>query len=555
MHKAAVWLAVLTLLAAVLASRAGALLIVVTFPSLVGDVKQIVCRGDRVVSLVPPSVDPHEYQLKPSDVELLEKADVIVSTGHAPFEKRIAELVEEGVVHARLVVVWRAPGVRLLDNPVTGEPDLHMPIYDPRNYIAFIRYLARILSEANPSCASVYEEKAGAVVERVEGLIARAPRVEGVAVADMPYAVYAVEWLGLRVESLLVPEPGLPTTPPLVEKASRLLSRGAWAVVTEPPVAKPSRLLLELAASHGAPVLRVPSPLANGTIPEKLEYIVSQLGGLRAEHRAVAAVPQWLLWVLVVAAASVAFGSLSVLVAARRLYFMAASLPHSSLLAAALAVPIAFWVGGWIPLWATLLAVAAALVFYALIEKGVDVDVASSVFVSASAAGAVAAMYYVLSRYSLEVSLWAYILGDPLLVTPSDALLALGVAAASLAYTLLTYRENICIGLDPEGSRLAGIKVRLYDAATTVVIAAAAVLLLRIVGFVMEHVLLLLPGAAAATAARGMWRVLAYGVLAAVAAGLSGLALALILGAAPAATIGAVMLAIYVASLAAGRRR
>jgi len=81
------------------------------------------------------------------------------------------------------------------------------------------------------------------------------------------------------------------------------------------------------------------------------------------------------------------------------------------------------------------------------------------------------------------------------------------------------------------------------------------VLLLRIVGFVMEHVLLLLPGAAAATAARGMWRVLAYGVLAAVAAGLSGLALALILGAAPAATIGAVMLAIYVASLAAGRRR
>ncbi len=542
---------VFTLLAAV---GAHALLIVVTFPSLVGDVKQVVCSGDRVVSLVPPSVDPHEYQLKPGDVELLKKADVIVSTGHAPFEKRIEELVREGVVHARLVIIWRAPGVRIIENPVTHQPDLHMPIYDPRNYIAFIRYLAENLASVNPRCANVYLEKAGEVVARVEELIRSAPRLREVAVADMPFVVYAVEWLGVRVEALLVPEPGLPTTPALLENASRLLARGAVAVVTQPPVAKPSRTLLELAARYGARVIYVPSPLSNGTIPEKLEYIVSQLKRHQS-IRAEAVVPQWLLWVTVVAAASVAFGSLSVLVAARRLYFMAASLPHSSLLAAALAVPLAFTIGGWVPLWAALVAVAAALIFYALIEGGVDVDVASSVFVSASAAGAVAAMYYVLTRYSLEVSLWAYILGDPLLVTPGDALLALGVAVAALLYTLLTYRENICIGLDAEGSRLAGIKVRLYDAATTVMIAAAAVLLLRAVGFVMEHVLLLLPGAAAATAARGMWRVLAFGVLAALAAGLSGLALALILGAAPAATIGAVMLAIYVASLAAGRRR
>ncbi|MEM3892849.1 MAG: hypothetical protein QXR12_02735, partial [Thermofilum sp.] len=49
----------------------GGLRIAVTFPSLYEDVKALLCEGDTVVSIAPPGVDPHEYQLSPKDVELL----------------------------------------------------------------------------------------------------------------------------------------------------------------------------------------------------------------------------------------------------------------------------------------------------------------------------------------------------------------------------------------------------------------------------------------------------------------------------------------------------
>ena len=550
----------LTLLLAVLAAvvRADALLIVVTFPSLKLDVAQLTCTGDRVVSLVPPSVDPHEYQLKPSDIQLLRKADLIISTGHVPFEKRIEELVKSGVINATLIVVWRVPGMRLLKNPDTGQVDLHMPIYDPRNYIAFVRYLAATLSRLNPRCASIYAEKAKAVVDSVERLLARAPRLNMVAVGDAPYTVYAVDWLGLRVEALLVPEPGLPSTPAIYDKVERLLSRGAVAVVTEPSVSKASQSLLRMAGEAGAPVVRVPSPLVQKTIPEKLRYILGQVEALAREkrvgHAARMEMPVWAKWLMVVIGSSLAFGALSILVAARRLYFMAASLAHSSLLAATLAIPMAYVLGGSINAWAVIFAVAATMIFYALIERGIDVDIASSVFVAAAASASVAAMYYVLSAFPVSASLWAYILGDPLLVTLHDAIATLAVGAAALIFTILTYRENVCIGIDVAGSRLAGLRVRLYDALTFSVLAAASVLLLRSVGFVVEHVLLLLPGAVAVTAARGAWRALAYSLAASLLAGLAGLALALILGVAPAASIGGVMLALYITALVYRRR-
>ena len=64
----------------------------VSFPNLAYDVGLLACEDDRIVSLAPAGSDPHEYQLTPEDVELLRRADLIISTGHVPFEARIKEL-------------------------------------------------------------------------------------------------------------------------------------------------------------------------------------------------------------------------------------------------------------------------------------------------------------------------------------------------------------------------------------------------------------------------------------------------------------------------------
>ncbi|WP_052296929.1 metal ABC transporter solute-binding protein, Zn/Mn family [Pyrolobus fumarii] len=530
--------------------------IIVTFPSLAQEVEQLLCKGDRVDSIVPPSVDPHEYQLSPNDIVKLESADLIISTGHAPFEKRIEELVEKGDISAKLVVIWRVPGVRLVENPVTGRPNLHMPIYDPRNYIAFVKVLATELERLRPECASVYREKAAMIISSVEALLENAPRLDVDAVADTPVVQYAVEWLGVRVRIVLVPEPGMPTQPVLYDKSVEVLEDGGVAVVTKPVKSPASQELVRLAESRGAPVILVPSPSELGTIPEKLAFIVNQIRDIQKRGWVAASanlVPEVVKWFLVVGGASLAFGVLSVVVAARRLYFLAAGLPHSSLLAATLAIPISMVVGGPEYLWAALIAVGMVHAFSVLVEKGIDPDVAASVYVSATASASVAVMYYVLTRFPLQAGLWAYILGDPLLVGMEDVLVALVVAALVGSVVILTYREQVCIGLDPSSVRLAGLRVKLYDVLFISVLAAASVLLLRTVGFVVEHVMILLPGAIASTIARGMWKTLVLGVLVSLTAGIAGLALAITAGVAPAAAIGGLLVGFYVAALAARR--
>lgn len=254
------------------------LLLVTTFDSLRYDVELLVCPGDRVVALTRPGVDPHSYQLRPGDRGLLEEADLIVSTGHAPFEIRLRSLLGSG----RLVDVTRLPGIRLLRNPVTGRVDLHMPIYDPGNYRVFMRYLAARLSEANPSCKSTYERRLGTVVGRLEELERRAAGIlAGMrAVAATPAVIYAVAWLGLNVSHLLSPEHGLAPTARSLEVAEALLSRGAVAVVMVDSGGKPwgrlNEWLLNTARSRGAPVILVPAPFVGGSILDKLRVVADE---------------------------------------------------------------------------------------------------------------------------------------------------------------------------------------------------------------------------------------------------------------------------------------
>ncbi|MEM1703052.1 MAG: zinc ABC transporter substrate-binding protein, partial [Zestosphaera sp.] len=110
-------------------SNSTGITIVVTFPNLADDVNLIMCDSDRVYSLLPPSIDPHDYSLTPADVKLLEQADLIISTAHTHFELRISELRDQGVIKAVVIEIPKVSGIKLLQNPSTGLPNLHMPIY------------------------------------------------------------------------------------------------------------------------------------------------------------------------------------------------------------------------------------------------------------------------------------------------------------------------------------------------------------------------------------------------------------------------------------------
>lgn len=192
----------------------GAKTVVVTFPYL--SLLSKAFPEDEFTSLVPSDVDPHEYQLKYSDVLMLNKADVIVSTAHAPFELKIRQLVELGEVKAKLVELPLSDMV-VYDYPGTNKSNLHAVVLDPRNFLALVYYLHEDLSmEVNETYVNEVEEMVRTHEMKYEGNV----------VVVHPAGQYAVSWLGFDVVMVLEREHGLPITPKDLERLEDMLSRG-----------------------------------------------------------------------------------------------------------------------------------------------------------------------------------------------------------------------------------------------------------------------------------------------------------------------------------------
>ncbi len=257
-------------------------------------------------------------------------------------------------------------------------------------------------------------------------------------------------------------------------------------------------------------------------------------------------------WLIVVIMASTVYGVLSPIIAARRLFFLAGTLPHTALLSVTLAIIISSLIGGFIEMWAVAFGAALVYMVAILTSRGVEPDVATAIFVSFSVSMTVIGMYYVLTMFPTETSLWAYILGDPLLVTWRDIHVITVISIVVLAMTVPFLREHVLLGIDRDFVRLTGARSILYDTLLMTALALATVGLLRIVGFVIEHVMLLLPGSIAATAAKSGRRAMIIGFLTALFGGLLGLILSLLAGLAPSGLIGLVLLAIYIYGLVRG---
>lgn len=251
------------------------LLVITTFPSLVYDMELILAPDDEVISIVPVGVDPHDYQLTPYDIELLRKADLIISTAHTSFEIEIKRLHDEGEIRGVLVEIPYIPGMRMLENPATGQLNYHMPIYDPRNYMTFIFYLRGVLADLRPERADYYRDKSRAILVAINKIVSETPRLYMRAAADLPSIQYAVNWLGIEIAFLLIKEHDIPATPADLLALKDALEKDLieLVVISEPVKTSASEYLEELAKENGLPVLYIPSPLAQASILEKLSLI------------------------------------------------------------------------------------------------------------------------------------------------------------------------------------------------------------------------------------------------------------------------------------------
>jgi len=262
---------VVLLLSLLLLGSAKGLTIIVTFPNLEEDIK-LVAPKDVIKSIVPVGVDPHTYQLTPDDIESLKRADVIISTAHTHFEMKIKKMVENGEIKAKLVEIPEIPGIKILKNPVTHNPNYHMPIYDPENYKVFMRYISEILY--NITGDKSYKERAKKVIDEVNKIVNNTKKLNVTAVADLPYTQYAVSWLNVDIKYLVTKEHGVPPTPQDLQTIENAIKSGEikLAVITKDG-SKASEILLDLAKKYKIDVLYVPSPISVKSIPDKLKEI------------------------------------------------------------------------------------------------------------------------------------------------------------------------------------------------------------------------------------------------------------------------------------------
>ncbi len=251
-------------------------------------------------------------------------------------------------------------------------------------------------------------------------------------------------------------------------------------------------------------------------------------------------------WLLTFTSLGLIYGFLSPVIAARRLYYLSAAAPHSTLFSIALSIMVtsSLWS---INYYVVAVVVSVLLMFSVsyMVRLGLDPDVATSVFVAGTTASSVLILYYVAVNYRMTYSVNALILGDPLLISYNELVMLLLTLIMTAVLVITTFRENVYAGIDIDLLKLSGVKLTFYDLVPYFMLGFASVILLRLVGYVVSHVMILLPSLISMNLSRKACETLAHSVGLSVTSALSGLMLSAYLNISPSGSVGLFSTLIY----------
>lgn len=183
----------------------------------------------------------------------------------------------------------------------------------------------------------------------------------------------------------------------------------------------------------------------------------------------------------------------------RGLSFMTSGAAHAALGGAALgfylqATGIAPWFDPIIG--ALLFAVLVAVVTGYAGESGIaeKMEVAVGVSFAFSMSLAVFLMYYIPAQDVLRI--WAYLVGDILLLTDYD-IISLAATTAILLFIMLMFgKEFVYVSVDMEGSIAHGMNARAYHYLMLIISALAIALATKAVGAILVYAIMVAPAAA-----------------------------------------------------------
>jgi ABC-type Zn uptake system ZnuABC Zn-binding protein ZnuA/ABC-type Mn2+/Zn2+ transport system permease subunit len=221
---------------------------VVATTTQIGDFARAV-GGDRakVVQLLQPNTDPHDYEPRPSDVRETADADVVLLSGDE-LDHWMGQVVESAGGDPAIVDLGAREPVKLPGESTGPEASRYDPHWwhDPRNAQAAVIAIRDALTKANPEARDVYARNADAYLAKLRALdrgiascMDRVPPDERKLVTDHDAFGYFAHRYGITVVGAVIPSQTTQAQPSAgdVARLTRLIRReGVKAVFPESSV-------------------------------------------------------------------------------------------------------------------------------------------------------------------------------------------------------------------------------------------------------------------------------------------------------------------------------
>jgi manganese/zinc/iron transport system substrate-binding protein len=148
----------------------GKLRIVATTTMLEDLARRIAGPDAQVTGIMKPGEDPHIYDVRPQDAELIRNADVVLMNGFH-LEATLTDIAAQHAGDARVVHLAEASGIEALksDGAASGAPDPHLWMN-----AAYFRRYAEVTRDAiiaaDPEHAEGYRLRADAYIAELDAL-------------------------------------------------------------------------------------------------------------------------------------------------------------------------------------------------------------------------------------------------------------------------------------------------------------------------------------------------------------------------------------------------
>ncbi len=243
--------------------------------------KNVVGKSPHVVveCLLPGHVDPHEYQMRPSDMRKIIGADLVILSGlgmEGFLTKTLAKRRAKGVVLESAEGLSLIPteeeeeGHRHGEHRHDGEFNGHTWV-SPEMAKGQVLNIARFLAEADPAGAAAYKRNAAAYVERLEALSAELKALLGEKPSKKVVTFHnAFDYLareaGMEIAGVIYPSPGEnPSAGDLASLMARMKKEKITIIFTEPTA---SRSIVGIVAKETGARVYTLDPLAMGKLDE-----------------------------------------------------------------------------------------------------------------------------------------------------------------------------------------------------------------------------------------------------------------------------------------------